>query len=271
MLHGVTRLFEELGELAEAIRLEHVFPVAIRTELADVFAWIIALANSLPYLTGDPQFSFEHALWARYPGKCVYCFKEQCTCLNVRVRPSLMASAGAELDVTEDPLTGLHRKESFERDLADAVANATDREPLSLLLVDLDHFKNVNDSFGHGFGDQVLGDVATIFRKVLASYGGTGYRWGGEEFAGLLPNRSEEEAKACAERVRNELAGTPITTPKSGRHQQTVSIGVVTFQGALGTAVPVLTRALFETVDKAVYDAKQAGRNQTVVGNLAQI
>lgn len=268
MLVGVARLFEEVGELAEAIRLEHIFPVAVRTELADVFAWIMALANLMPEFTQDPASSFEQVLWARYPGQCTVCFREQCQCLNVRVRASLVASAGADPSEIADQLTGLQRKEAFERDLALAVANTVEREPLSLLFFDLDHFKRVNDAHGHEFGDVVLCEAATIFRRVIANYGGSGYRWGGEEFAALLPNRAKSEATACAERLRSELEQHAIRTPQGSSHRQSASIGVSTFHGALGVPVAVVARALFSSADQAVYAAKEAGRNTVIATTL---
>ena len=230
----------------------------------------MAVANMVPQLTQNEAFSFEGMMWDRYPGQCTYCFKEECVCLNVRVRPSLIISAGTELDATLDPLTTLRRKEVFEREFAEAVASATEKKPLSRLLLDLDSFKAVNDRFGHPFGDKVLAAVAGVLRKVMASYDGAAYRWGGEEFTALLPDRSEDEARACGERIRQETAQGVIDTPSGGEHTQTVSVGVRTFYGALGQPVSALSRELLDSVDRAMYKAKAQGRNRVVAAREAQ-
>jgi len=262
LLVALNRLSEEMGEVAEAIRLEHVSPIAVSSELADVFAWMMAVANMLPSHLNDPTFSLEAVLWSQYPGRCNYCFKTQCICLNDRVRPSLIASVGMEGPQPVDELTGLPRKDAFERELADAVANVGEDRPLSLMFLDLDNFKLVNDKWGHQFGDIVLSTVAGAVNKVVRNYSASSYRWGGEEFAVILQNRTDEDARNCAEHLRSDIENQKTVTPEGHPHQQTVSIGLVSLHHAPKQTVAELVRELVEAADRAMYQAKKQGRNR---------
>jgi len=266
---GLSRLNEELGELSEVIRLEHINPLLVPNELPDVFAWIMAIANVLPAYLGDPEFSLEQVLWNQYPGKCTYCQHTKCLCPNDRVRPSLITSTGVEDNKTIDQLTGLQGKDDFNADFSEQIGNATDRTPLSLLFMDLDRFKHVNDTWGHDFGDEVLRSSADVLRKIVALYeGGRAYRWGGEEFAVLLPNRQAVEAQACAERIRSELRARSYIAPSGGkRYFATASFGVGTIGTQAGQPIASVTRIFFEAVDKAVYQAKQDGRDRIVIAS----
>lgn len=265
---GLSRLNEELGELSEVIRLEHINPLLVPNELPDVFAWIMAIANVLPAYLGDPEFSLEQVLWSQYPGRCTYCQHTKCLCPNDRVRQSLITSAGVEGDKVIDQLTGLQGKDAFNSDFSEQISTATDRTPLSLLFMDLDRFKHVNDTWGHEFGDEVLRSSAEVLRKIVALYEGHAYRWGGEEFAVLLPNRQAVEAQACAERIRLEMRARPCTTPSGGKpYFATASFGVGTLGTQAGQPIASVTRTFFDAVDKAVYQAKQDGRDRIVIAN----
>jgi diguanylate cyclase (GGDEF)-like protein len=264
LLTAVSRLTEELGELAEAIRLEHVYPIALPSELADVFAWIMAVANTLPAHLEDPSFSLELALWSQYPGYCAYCSKLQCICPNDRVRPSLVASAGTESEHLPDELTGLFRKEQFERSLAEEVSRSTEQFPLSLIIVDLDDFKKVNDTWGHSFGDTVLSEAAKVVKRVASYHSGIAFRWGGEEFTLLLPNRSDVEGFAVAERLRNEIKLITFTAPDRSMHRQACSCGIATISSSRGGSVASITRDVFNAADAALYRAKHLGKDRTI-------
>jgi diguanylate cyclase (GGDEF)-like protein len=265
LLVALNRFYEEMGELGEAIRLQHVYPIAISSELADVFAWIMAVANTLPLHLADPEFSMERSLWSQYPGECTYCSKKQCICANDRVRPSLMASAGGEVGQTSDALTGLPRKDAFERALADAVGNATEARPLSLILLDLDYFKKVNDTWGHSFGDDVIHGAADIFRRIAGQYSGETYRWGGEEFAVILAGYTAREADACTGRMLEELIMKQFKAPDGSIHRQSASAGIAMIRNVGGEAVAMVTRGLFDSADSSLYEAKARGRNCVVV------
>jgi diguanylate cyclase (GGDEF)-like protein len=264
LLIALNRLSEEMGEVAEAIRLEHVSPIAVSSELADVFAWMMAVANILPTHLRDPTFSLEQALWSQYPGRCNYCYKSKCICWNDRVRPSLIASVGMEGPAPVDELTGLPRRDVFESELADAVANVGEDQPLGLMFLDLDNFKLVNDKWGHPFGDVVLRTAAEVMDRIAEAHSGRAYRWGGEEFAVLIRSRNVDQAQQCADRLRTELQETQIIAPEGSIHSQTVSIGLVSLLKAPQQTVAELARALVETADRAMYQAKKDGRNRIV-------
>lgn len=150
-----------------------------------------------------------------------------------------------------DSLTGLRNRGAFNERLAEEVGQAADTHaPLSLLLLDIDHFKAYNDTFGHVAGDGVLRAIGRIFqeqsrqRDVVA-------RYGGEEFAIVLPNTDEAESLLAAERIRHSVERTSWP----GR-EITVSIGVATRCEAW------TAEELIELADGALYTAKERGRNQ---------
>lgn len=154
-----------------------------------------------------------------------------------------------------DSLTGLPNRRSFMERLERAVLEARQRPAGdgAVLMLDIDHFKEVNDTWGHAVGDEVLQHVAEVIRQSLRRHDMPG-RLGGEEFAALLPDASLENARALAERVRARLEREPAQTA-AGEVGVTISIGVAHFNG--GGA-----RQLLERADEALYAAKSAGRNR---------
>jgi diguanylate cyclase (GGDEF)-like protein len=167
-----------------------------------------------------------------------------------------------------DSKTGLLNAGTWEREAAVEVARAVrTRTPLALALVDIDHFKGVNDTFGHLTGDRALKAIARTFRIFLRDYDLIG-RFGGEEFALLLPHTGALDAYGIAERIRDHIEISPLDVGDlpDGRHVRvTVSVGVA----ALGTPWDTLTGSqitdLLATADRALYRAKRAGRNQVCV------
>jgi diguanylate cyclase (GGDEF)-like protein len=153
----------------------------------------------------------------------------------------------------QDGLTGLWTKRHFLTQ-AQALMDASGRygEPLSLIMVDVDHFKKVNDTHGHVTGDKVLKGVAEILKKKVR--GGSAYRYGGEEMAVLLPKAELEGAVAVAERLRAAIEAHKIAGVKV-----TASFGVAQFE--TGLADPP---AFVEKADQALYKAKESGRNRVV-------
>jgi diguanylate cyclase (GGDEF)-like protein len=150
-----------------------------------------------------------------------------------------------------DGLTGLRNHRSFH-DLLDHHLSSTPSrpEPVALLLVDLDHFKEINDSHGHLVGDEVLQSVTTAMTGAIRTGDHAG-RVGGEEFCILLPGAGPDEARAVAERVRAAVAA--ITGPA----EVTTSIGL-----SSGTTGETTARELLDQADGALYEAKRAGRNR---------
>jgi len=158
-----------------------------------------------------------------------------------------------------DSLTGLYNRRQF-LELAELEFNRARRyaHPLSAMMLDIDQFKQVNDTYGHTFGDRILQSVATRWRENLRDIDLAG-RYGGDEFVVLLPEIALEGARRAAERLRAGIAEAPIDTEK-GPLSVTISIGVVT----LTPDHPDLA-SLLDQADAALYKAKNAGRNRVEV------
>jgi diguanylate cyclase (GGDEF)-like protein len=158
-----------------------------------------------------------------------------------------------------DPLTGLgnHRflHEAFQRQYRN---RKTDAEPISCLMMDLDLFKKVNDSYGHPFGDEVLAIFAAIIDRMIRPWD-VAARYGGEEFMCILPRCGKEEARQVAERIRAETQKEIFYFNKS-QVRITVSIGVATHEGLRKDYLDLISLA-----DQALYKAKESGRNKVVV------
>ncbi len=167
--------------------------------------------------------------------------------------------------VLTDPLTGLgnHRflHESF---FVEFRKHVTSRQPISCLMMDLDHFKAVNDTYGHPFGDHVLTHFAKIIKQSIRQ-GDTATRYGGEEFLCILPNCDIKEARMVAERIRRKTEIYPFV---QGTHKVkvTVSIGTVTSYESSG----VNYKHLIDLADQALYEAKRRGRNRVIQSLFSQ-
>lgn len=159
---------------------------------------------------------------------------------------------------TTDPLTGVwNRRHLFA--LAEREITRVHRynRPLSLLIIDIDHFKIINDTYGHAGGDEVLAILAKTVLNCLRKADFFG-RFGGEEFVAFLPETTLKTAVAAAERIRENLANIVISVDEQ-QIRITVSIGVASYQKEDLTIDALLQRA-----DKALYQAKNQGRNQVV-------
>jgi len=157
-----------------------------------------------------------------------------------------------ELMATTDVLTGAGNRTRFEEDFTRYLMEA-DRydRPLSIVMLDIDHFKRINDRYGHAVGDSVLRQVAKVVETQIRSADAL-YRWGGEEFCVLSPETMLEGARESAERIRIAVAGADFGAVA----EVTVSLGVAQWQAG------ELADALLRRVDGAMYAAKQAGRNR---------
>lgn len=166
---------------------------------------------------------------------------------------------------THDALTGVWNRGTILDTLEREVVRSS-REGLSLgvLIADLDHFKSVNDTYGHLTGDAVLREVTKRMLADVRSYDAVG-RYGGEEFLILLPNCDPAETEEKAERLRGAVIREPIET-ESGRLKITVSIG-----GVATSSWPENTASQFlQMADSALYRAKEGGRNRTVMAGAAE-
>lgn len=163
-----------------------------------------------------------------------------------------------------DALTQVHNRQFFDRQLGTEWSNAERRTAtLSLLMIDIDHFKKINDDHGHPFGDVCLQAVASALQEALRRPGDVVARYGGEEFAVLLPCIDEAGAEAVAQRLRAAVAALALT--HDGHHVPlTCSIGVHSVPSvAACTAAQVISGA-----DQALYAAKRRGRNCVVASAL---
>ena len=164
-----------------------------------------------------------------------------------------------EMSIT-DELTGLYNSRHFFSRLK-AEIERTDRygHPLTLLILDLDNFKQCNDTFGHLAGDKVLAEAGNIIRKSIRSTD-SAYRYGGEEFAVILPESSKQEALYFAERIRKSFESVAFSDYKDRDLRVTVSIGVA--QHLSGQKIS----AFFKRADRNMYAAKKSGKNRVYCG-----
>lgn len=172
-----------------------------------------------------------------------------------------------KLDGLTDPLTQVANRRFFERRLADEVRRwRREQTPLTCMLVDVDHFKRINDRYGHQRGDAVLRAIAALLGRDLRASDVLA-RYGGEEFVLLLPNTDVEQAQRIAERIRSRIAQAGLGDAGAGA-AVTVSIGVAVL--AAGRDVPGdgVADWLFGQADAALYRAKHQGRNRVICARL---
>jgi diguanylate cyclase (GGDEF)-like protein len=165
-----------------------------------------------------------------------------------------------------DTKTGLLNAATWESETAAEISRATrTRSPLSVALIDIDHFKAVNDTYGHLAGDKVLRALSDAFREQLRDYDLAG-RFGGEEFVVLLPQTDEADAFRIAERLRAHVAGMSVPADDAARPGTLISLTISVGVAALGAAGSEVTD-LLAAADTALYYAKQTGRNKTHVAH----
>jgi two-component system cell cycle response regulator len=174
-----------------------------------------------------------------------------------RLRDNVMQSM--ELAVT-DPLTGLYNRRDLESHAGSLVNRAAERgKPLSMLIMDIDHFKSINDTYGHEAGDDVLREFSDRLRSCIRGVD-LACRYGGEEFVVVMPDTDLGVANRVAERIRRRIAGEIFSVERGARAVEvTVSVGIATLAGISDTAPVILKRA-----DEALYRAKRSGRNRVV-------
>jgi two-component system cell cycle response regulator len=162
-----------------------------------------------------------------------------------------------------DPLTKLFNRGVSEEWLIEAVQS---QRPFHLLMLDLDHFKSINDTHGHATGDAVLMRIAILLQKQLR-HSDLVIRYGGEEFLIVLDGGSAKAAQAVAQKIRRAVEAEKIQTP-TGLIRITASIGLLSVPeiGATVTRPKVWMKRLLVAADKALYQAKAAGRNRVVRG-----
>jgi two-component system cell cycle response regulator len=195
----------------------------------------------------------------------------------------LLARVGAAAQVTElraelrrrseelermsrtDHLTGLANRRSLDAELSTLAGSSRPyRYPITVLLVDVDHFKRVNDTLGHGAGDVVLVEVARRLASCVRGEDAVG-RWGGEEFLVLAPNTDVAGAEILAERLRRVVADEPVEAGSCALEVH-ISVG-----GATAPMPGVVADALLRVADANLYAVKEAGRNGCRVGTVPAV
>jgi diguanylate cyclase (GGDEF)-like protein len=187
----------------------------------------------------------------------------------VRARVNTHMNLKRKTDMLErfallDGLTGIHNRRYFDEQLEKEIArNQRDELPLSVIMMDIDHFKEFNDNYGHGAGDKCLQKVARALTDSLSRPSDALCRYGGEEFVALLPGSDADGTRVVAERLREAVEALAITHDYSGVSP------VVTLSLGVATADPAGQQKadgddLLKRADEALYTAKNAGRNRVV-------
>lgn len=170
-----------------------------------------------------------------------------------------------QLIASEDKLTGLANRRRFDQFIEIEFKRARrERNMLSLILLDADHFKRYNDHFGHLAGDECLVAISRLVEQCIRRPGDIAARYGGEEIAVVLPDTDEASARRVAEGILEKLQDSRIEHPASPFGIVTVSLGVATF---IGTDRQLDQRGLIQLADRALYAAKSQGRNRVSVAS----
>jgi diguanylate cyclase (GGDEF)-like protein len=165
---------------------------------------------------------------------------------------------------TIDPLTCLHNRRSFDNHLG-FILSLLRRSPshVAMLLIDIDHFKNFNDTFGHAAGDTILTQVAASLKSVVTRPLDMVARWGGEEFVIVLPDTEREGVLTVADKARRIVESMTYASADGKVAAVTISIGI-----AYVSSVDLPNSMdMFRTADKSLYEAKANGRNQIVIND----
>ena len=184
----------------------------------------------------------------------------------LRLEEELMqARIQMEALAMHDGLTGLLNRRAIE-EYAEAEFNMAGRkkQAMSVILLDIDHFKNVIDRFGHKFGDVVLRQVAQTLKEDLRNYDRVG-RWGGEEFLLILPGTELKDAVTVAERLRSKTAAVQTSLENGETFSIHISLGTACTTGQFQSLAK-----LIDAADQALYQAKQSGRNRVCVFEAPQ-
>ncbi len=212
------------------------------------------LGKVLRFLGGAP-YTF-HGISATAEGRAFY--QEQ---MRANAEKAKAAGDANAWDTYPDgdaaDLVPLLKRAAFDRDLVRACLESSSERPVALLMVDIDHFKQVNDTCGHPGGDKVLIVVAGLLRRVVGRKGRC-YRYGGEELSALLPDFTTDEAAATAERFRGLVEAQGWADAGYPELRVRVSVGVA--ESAAGAA-----EALVASADAALYASKRNGRNRVTL------
>ena len=244
----------------DAIRLSNSLFDQARSPLLDQFEGIVDVQHKQ---SGSDIHSLERSQNIMLALILLTLFLEAALIFRPMVERITVFGANLVTVAATDPLTGLQNRRAFlQSGEAELIRARRYQRPLSLLMLDVDHFKAINDTHGHGAGDLVLQTLADTITQTLRSIDRSG-RLGGEEFAILLPETSLAGATLVAERLRLIIAALEVDYAAAAI-RVTVSIGVT----QIASTIPTLTEALV-FADRAMYLAKAQGRNRVVATNQA--
>ncbi len=225
-----------LNERLEAEREVQDFEILVKTPTGDTPFWLLASANIIDY-------NYDVALYSA--------FQDITTRKN---RENLLKN-----QATRDPLTSLYNRRYFEEEVFKRILDSkVSGEAFSVLMLDVDHFKKVNDTFGHKVGDKVLIELAAAAERALRECDIVA-RYGGEEFVIFLADTNSEEGLRVAERLRETIGEVVVYTDDGREVRFTVSVGLSS------SAISENIDMLIKTADEALYRAKNSGRNRVVV------
>ncbi|MEE2025537.1 MULTISPECIES: GGDEF domain-containing protein [Alkalimonas] len=182
--------------------------------------------------------------------------------LELQITLQELAEKNQELETqsTTDALSGVKNRAYFDRKIqAELNRSRREQRPLALILLDIDFFKHVNDEYGHLAGDQVIRQVAGFIQSQLKRCSDLVCRYGGEEFALILPNTDITGALQVAERIRSQLAAKPLPVQQ---HQLAITISAGCYAAVASSDSSM--ELYIHNADKALYQAKNSGRNQVI-------
>jgi diguanylate cyclase (GGDEF)-like protein len=253
------RLIEEVAEVGEALRFHHLYPENFDNELSDLLAWWFALVSTMPIAIQEERTVLlaEDLLWSAYPGHCPMCQMVPCLCRPGPVR-QLMSRPIPGHGHRFDSLTSLLNQAAYKEDISlIKKAEISVACPSATVRLDVDNFKNVNDSYSHSAGDEALRHIAAVIRSSVRERDRV-YRIGGDEFGVLCANYTEEEAAGAMRRVCIALSRSPVRwVDKDGKISEflvSVSIGVAEFDN------PSQIDHAFQSADAASYVSKKNGK-----------
>ena len=225
-----------------------------------IFSYIVFCYNLWQIRNVLNLLSFIVALMLLGGGVFVYLVGQ----LALKTMSDIRKIAILQYESITDSLTGLKNRRYFDQRLHEEIAHSRRyRLPLSLLLIDVDHFKVVNDTYGHQIGDEVLKNLSKVILEMVRDSDIVA-RYGGEEIAIITPNTEKAEAILLAERLRNIVQKSTLASIDATQEvvQITISIGVSTLN-----LVVMDKDALVEEADKALYEAKKLGRNRVQISS----
>ncbi|MGH9922305.1 MAG: diguanylate cyclase [Nitrososphaerales archaeon] len=261
----VAKVLEELGELSEAIRIEPFQRANLKNELADVLSWYFAVVNYLnSTVFRQDKINVARWCWQTYLDRCSTCRKKPCACphgyVSQRVsEPGVFLSADA---YAYDYLLPVYNRRKMDEDLSEMIKRVEKESWVaSLIMIDIDDFKKINDKFGHPVGDKVLLEVAERIKEECMQSGDV-YRYGGEEILILMEGRKAEEAQIIAENIRKRIEQEPVQHPYEESMQIPVTVSVGISQYPTHGTQP---KELINKADEAMSIAKKAGKNRVVI------